>query len=74
MVAALRFVSAPRGCVSKMPDGLLAATASQMADAMRKLATAGDRRKTLATIGKTFTEKQCSRQRSVVQMERFLTA
>jgi len=55
-----------------MPDGVLAATAPKMADAMRKLATAGDWQKALAIIGKIFSEKHCSRQRSVVQMDGFL--
>jgi glycosyltransferase involved in cell wall biosynthesis len=73
MASQLPFISTPTGCVSEMPGGLLAATASKMADAMRELATDARRREILATSGKAFAEKHCSRAQSVDLMERLLT-
>jgi len=73
MAAGLPFISTPTGCVGEMPGGLLAATSSEIAEAMRKLATDNDRREALAAAGRRFALIHCSRERSVEQMENLLT-
>jgi glycosyltransferase involved in cell wall biosynthesis len=73
MAAGLPFISTPTGCVREMPGGLLTSTTSEMADAMRQLATDDQGRKTLAALGKAFAITNCSREASVEQMERLLT-
>jgi glycosyltransferase involved in cell wall biosynthesis len=73
MASKLPFITTPTGCVSEMPGGLFAATASEMANAMRSLTYDTGRREALAAAGRAFAEKHCSRERSVEQMEELLT-
>lgn len=74
MAAGLPFISTPAGCVRQMPGGIVAASATEMAEAMRWLAVDAGRRKALAAAGTAFAEKRCSRERSIEKMEQLLTA